>query len=76
MVQYEKINKSIKYQAKLVFREDYDPSLPISKYFKKIEDAVQIIGYEIFTWQPKQILQKTYRQMKNAVSTRMNVRSD
>ena len=76
MVRYENINKPIKYQAKLVFREDYDPSLPISKYFKRIEDAVQIIGYDIFTWQPEQILPKTYRQMKNAASTRMNVRID
>ena len=42
MVWYDKITKPIKKQTKAEFREDYDPSLPISKCFKRVKDAVQL----------------------------------
>ena len=38
--------------------------MPISKSFKRIEDAVQLMDDAKFLWQPEQILQKSYVQMK------------
>ena len=54
----------IKNQAKEKFREEYDPSVPISKFLKRIEESVRIADDANFLWQPEQILQQTYDQMK------------
>ena len=75
MVRYDKINEPIKDQGKSEFREECDPKFPISKVFKRIEDSVQLVDGAKFPWQPEQIIQKTYVQMKNSESKRMSVRS-
>ena len=38
--------------------------MPISKYLKRMEDDVQLADDTKFPWQPKQILHKTYVQIK------------
>ena len=43
MVWYIKTTKSIKEKVKAEFREDSDPSLSISRFFKRIEDSVQLV---------------------------------
>ena len=63
-VWYGNITKPTQYQRKSESREAYDPRFPISKFFKIIEDAVQLADYENFPCQPEQILQKSYRQME------------
>ena len=67
MVRYGKTTKPIKYKAKEEFREDYDPILPIFKYFKIIEDAVYLEDDTKLPWQPDQILQKKIGQMEKWV---------
>ena len=47
----------------------------ISKFFKRIENAEQLVENAKIPYQTEQILQQTYRQMKNAASTRTNERS-
>ena len=51
MVQYGNIAESIKEQEKAEFREDYDPTLPISKMFKRIEDSVKLTDNDKVIWQ-------------------------
>ena len=41
IVWYDKITKPTKDQAKRELREDYNTRLPISKCFRRLEDAVQ-----------------------------------
>ena len=64
MVRYGKITEWINEQAKAEFREDYDPSLIISKYLKRMEDDVELADDARFSWKWEQILQKTFVQMK------------
>ena len=53
MVWYRNIAKPINGQEKSEFREDYNPILPISKSFKRVEDTVQLADNAIFSWQPE-----------------------
>ena len=50
MVWCVKITEPIEDQAKLELREDYDPILPISKFFKRIEYAMQLADDAKFAW--------------------------
>ena len=60
MFQYSKITEPITEQEKAESREDYDPRLMISTFFKRIEDVVQLSDDARFPWQPEQILQNSY----------------
>ena len=57
MLQYRNNTEIIKEQAKYEFRKYYYPSLPISEFFIRIEDAVQLMDNAKFPWQPEEILQ-------------------
>ena len=64
MVWYGNITKMNKEQKKAELRQKYYPRLPISKYFKRIEDTVQLADDARFPWQLEQVLQQNHGQMK------------
>ena len=72
---YDKITEPVKDQAKAEFREDYDPILPVSKFFKRIENATQLADDEKFPWQTEKSFIRSMAKFKNMASTRMNARS-
>ena len=64
MIRYVNTTEPIKEQVKSEFRDEYNPNLPISKHFKRIEDYMQLAEDVNFPLQPEQILHQTYGQMK------------
>lgn len=61
---YGKIAEPVKQQAKKDFEEDYDPGQPISIYFQRIDDAVQLADDAEIPYTPAQITQQALFQMK------------
>ena len=59
MVRYGNITEPIKEQAKAEFIEEHDTILSIFKYFKIIENVMQLADDTKLSWQPEKILQQT-----------------
>ena len=59
-----KITDTLKQQNKAAFSDSYDPGLPISSYFKRIEDAVQLADDSGMPYTPEQILDQAVYQMR------------